>query len=142
MRFWIIYFRSKFRFYFLLGRFSQCNFKIFCRQPTMVADVFTPSPPMPPSTETHHHPPSANIYPPPPTISQNISTTTHHHLPPAKMYPPPPTTTTTTQNMGHHSSEAKIYSYITSFWHCFNSFFFFEMQYSFLWQRFCVIKFW
>ena len=44
--------------------------------------------------------------------------------------------------MDHHSVKAKIYSYITSFWHCFNSFFFYKMQYSFPWRRFCVIKLW
>ena len=98
---------------------------------------------------THHHPP-------PPTTIQNISTTTHHdpppsttthhqpkyvhhHPPPAKIYPPLPTIS---QKMDHHPAKAKIYSYITSFRHCFNSFFFFEMQYSFPWRRFCVIKFW
>ena len=44
--------------------------------------------------------------------------------------------------MDHHPAKVKIYSYITSLRHCFNSFFFFEMQYSFPWRRFCVIKFW
>ena len=105
---------------------------------------------------THHHPP-------PPTTSQNISTTTHRYPPPAKIYPPPPTTTnhypkciyhhpppakihrplpTTSQKMDHHPAEAKIYSHITSFWHWFNSFFFFEMHYCFPRRRFCVTKFW
>ena len=102
---------------------------------------------------THHDPPPSTtnsplskIYPPPPTTSQNMSTTTHHqpkyihhHPPPAKIYPPLPTIS---QKMDHHPAKAKIYSYITSFRHCFNSFFFFEMQYSFPWRRFCVIKFW
>ena len=39
--FWIIYFlvRSSF-FWDVLGRFSQCNFKIFCCRPTMVTDIF------------------------------------------------------------------------------------------------------
>ena len=126
----------------------------------------------PPTTTTHNHPPPFKIYSPPttthhhpqqPTTSQNISTTTHHHPPPAKIYPPPPTTThqqpkyihhhpppakvypplpTISQKMDHHPAKAKIYWYITSFRHCFNSFFFFEMQYSFPWWRFCVIKFW
>ena len=92
-------------------------------------------------TKTHHHPP-------PPTTSQNISTTTHcqpppftathHHKPPAKIYPPLPTTS---QRTNHHPAKGRICSYITSFWHFFNSFFFFEMQYSFLWRKFCVIKF-
>ena len=63
----------------------------------------------------------------------------HHHPPPAKIYPPLPTIS---QKMDHHPAKAKIYWYITSFRHCFNSFFFFEMQYSFPWRRFCVIKFW
>ena len=73
----------------------------------------------------------------------------HHHPPPAKIYPPPPTTNqidpplpTTFQKMDHHPAKTKIYSYITSFWDCFNNIFFFEMQYSFPWGRFCVIKFW
>ena len=88
---------------------------------------------------TRHHPPPAKIYPPPPTTSQNISTTTNHHPKPAKTYLPPHTTT---HKMDHHSVKAKIYFYITSFWHCFNSFFFYKMQYSFPWRRFCVIKFW
>ena len=107
-----------------------------------------------PFTTTHHqpkyihrhHPLSAKIYPPPPTISQNISTTTHHqskyihhHPPPAKIYLPLPTTS---QKLDHQPAKAKVYSYITSFWDCFNNFFFFEMQYSFPWRRFCVIKFW
>ena len=92
-------------------------------------------------------------HPPPPTTSQNISTTSqnisttthhqpkyiHHHPPPAKVYPPLPTIS---QKMDHHLAKAKIYSYITSFRHCFNSSFFFEVHYSFPWQRFCVIKFW
>ena len=107
--------------------------------------------PLPPTT-IHHYPPPAKIYPPPPTTSQNISTTTHYHPPPTtsqnisttthhrpEVYPPPPITS---QKMDHHPAKTKIYSYITSFWHCFNSFFFFEMQYSFPWRRFCVIKFW
>ena len=88
---------------------------------------------------THHDPPRS-------TTSQNISGTTHHqpkyihhHPAPAKIYPPPPTIS---QKMNYHHAKAKIYSYIVSFWHCFNSFFFFEMQYCFPWRRFCVIKFW
>ena len=67
------------------------------------------------------------------------STTTLHHPAPAKSYPPPPTTT---QNMDQHLAKAKIYSYTTSFWHCFNSSFFFKIRNSFTWRRFCVIKFW
>ena len=80
----------------------------------------------PPSTTTHHqqkyihhHPPPAKIYPLPPTTSQNISTTTYHF---------PKTISTTTY---HVPAKAEIYSYITSFRHCFSSFFFLEMQYSF-----------
>ena len=87
----------------------------------------------PPSTTTHHqqkyihhHPPPAKIYPLPPTTSQNISTTIPN----------------ISQKMDHHPAKAKIYWHITSFRHCFNSFFFLEMQYSFPWWRFCVIKFW
>ena len=82
----------------------------------------------PPSpTTTHHHPPSP--------------TTITHHPPPPKIYLPTPTTT---QKMDPHPAKAKIYSYIqiNSFWHSFNSSFFFEMQYTFSWKRFCVIKFW
>ena len=122
---------------------------------------------MPLPTTIHHHPTSAKIYPPPPTTTHHHPpplTTTHQHPPPAKIYPPPPTTTahhqpkyihqnppsakiypplpTTSQKMDHHPAKAKIYSYITSFRHCFNSSFFFEVHYSFPWQRFCVIKFW
>ena len=48
----------------------------------------------------------------------------HHHPPPAKIYPLLPTNS---QKMDHHPAKAKVYSNIT-FWHCFNSFFFFEMQ--------------
>ena len=112
----------------------------------------------PPPTTTHHPPPPTTTHhhsPAPPTTSQNISTTTdyhsplfttthqqpkniHHHPPPDKIYPPLPTTS---QKMDH-PTKAKIYSNITSLWHCSNSFFFFEMQYSFPWRRFCVIKFW
>ena len=94
---------------------------------------------MPPPTTTHHHPPPSKIYPPPSTTTHYQPKYVHHHPPPAKIYPPLPTIS---QKMDHHPAKAKIYSYITSFRHCFNSFFFFEMQYSFLWQRFCVIKFW
>ena len=100
-----------------------------------------------PPTTTHHHPQPAKIYPPqtttihhlpkyiphhpiPTTTSQNISTTI---LRLAKIYPLLPTTS---QKVDHHPTKAKKYSYITSFWHCFNSFFFFEMQYSFQWRDF------
>ena len=55
------------------------------------------------------------------------SPTTSHHQP---------------KYIHHHPAKAKIYSYITSYWHCFNSFLTYEMQYSFPWWRFCVIKFW
>ena len=99
------------------------------------------------STTTHHHPPPAKMYPPqtttihhlpkyiphhpiPTTTSQNISTTIPRL---AKIYPLLPTTF---QKVDHHPTKAKKYSYITSFWHCFNSFFFFEMQYSFQWRDF------
>ena len=68
----------------------------------------------PQSTTIHHHPPLAKIYPPP-------TTTIQHHPPPAKIYLPLPTTS---KKMDHHSAKAKIYSYITSFWHCLDSFFF------------------
>ena len=74
-------------------------------------------------TKPCHHPPR-------PTL--------HHHLLPAKIHPSLPTTS---QKMDHHPAKAKIYSYVTSFWHCFNSFFFFEMQYCFPSRRFCVTKF-
>ena len=75
-------------------------------------------------TKLCHHPPR-------PTI--------HHHPLPAKIHPPLPTTS---QKMDHHPAKAKIYSYVTSFWHYFNSFFFFEMQYCFPWRRFGLTKFW
>ena len=92
--------------------------------------------PPPPSTSQniftiHHQPPPVKIYPPPPT--------THHYWPPAKIHPPPPTST---QKIDNHPAKAKVYSHVTFFCHCFNSFFFFEMQYFFLWWRFFVIKFW
>ena len=65
-------------------------------------------------------------------VRLNYTTTHHqpkyiyHHPPPAKTYLPPHTTT---QKMDH-SIKAKICSFITSFRHCFNTFFFNEMQYS------------
>ena len=77
-------------------------------------------------TIIHHHPPPAKIYPPPPTTNQNISTTTYHF---SKNGPP-------------SRKNQNLFIYITSFWDCFNNIFFFEMQYSFPWRRFCVIKFW
>ena len=77
----------------------------------------------------HHHPP-------PPTTSQNIFPTIHHHPPPAKIYSPPPTTSQNISTTTHHhpknglrpSKSQNIFIHC-SFWHCFNSFFFFEMQY-------------
>ena len=79
------------------------------------------------STTTRYQPEYIPHHPPLPITSQNISTTTHNQ---PKNGPPP----SKSQNMF-------IYS-ITSFWHCFNSFFFYEMQCSFPWWRFCVKKFW
>ena len=73
---------------------------------------------------THHHPPPAKIYTPPPTTTDQQPKYIHHHPPSAKLYPPPPTTS---QRKDHHPAKAKIYSYIISFLHCFNSFFFFGM---------------
>ena len=100
----------------------------------------------PPSTTTHQQPKYTHHDPPPPITTQHQSKYIHHqpkyihhHPPSAKIYPPLPTTS---QKMDHHPSKAKIYSYITSFWHCFNSFFFFQTQYSAPWWGFCVIKFW
>ena len=93
----------------------------------------------PPTTTIHHHPPPAKIYLPPPTTTHHQSKYIHYHPPRARIYPPPPTTS---QKMDHHPAKAKIYSCITSFWHCFNSFFFIEMQYCFPWRRFCVTRFW
>ena len=66
----------------------------------------------PPSTTTHHHPA-------PSSTSQNISTTTHHQPKYIHHYLPFP------KKMDHHPAKAKIYSYTSSFRHCFNSFFFF-----------------
>ena len=80
---------------------------------------------------------SGQTMPPPTTHHQPKYI--HHHPPPAKIYPPLPTIS---QKMDHHPAKAKIYSYITSFRHCFNSFTFFQMQCSFRWRRFFVIKFW
>ena len=52
MRFLIIYFLVQVLVYgTVLGHFGQCNFKIFRRWPTMLADIFTqhtPPPPPPP----------------------------------------------------------------------------------------------
>ena len=93
----------------------------------------------PPPTTIHHHPPPAKVWPPPPTTIHHQPKYIHHLPPPAKIYPP---LSTISQKMDHQPAKAEIYWYITSFRHCFNSFFFFEMQYSFPWWRFCVIKFW
>ena len=93
---------------------------------------------MPRLTTTHHDPPPAKIYPPTPTTTHHLSKYIHHHPAPAKIYPPPPTIS---QKMDHHHAKAKIYSYIISFWHCFKSFFFLEMQYCIPSRRFCVTKF-
>ena len=112
------------------------------------AKIYPPAP-----TSTYQHPPPAKMYPPQPTTIHHLPKYIPHHPLPtttsqnisitiprlAKIYPPLPTTS---QKVDHHPAKAKRYSYITSFWHCFNSFFFFEMQYSFQWRRFCVIKFW
>ena len=97
---------------------------------------------MPPPTTTHHDPPSSTT-----THHQpNISTTAHHqskyihhHPPPAKIHPPLPTTS---HKMDYHLAKTKVYSYATFFWHCFNSSFFFEMQYCFPWRIFWVTKLW
>ena len=62
---------------------------------------------------THHDPP-------PSTTTHHQPKYVHHHPPPAKIYPPLPTIS---QKMDHHPAKAKMYSYITSFRHCFNSFF-------------------
>ena len=100
---------------------------------------------MPPPTTTYHHPPPPTL----PTTSQNISTTTHDQPKYIHQHSPPPTTSQNISTITHHHpkngpplSKSQIYSYITSFWHCFNSLFFYKMQYSFPWRRFCVIKFW
>ena len=83
---------------------------------------------------THNHPPLftttqnnpkvlTTIYHNPPSVK--ICTTTHHH---PKNEPPP--------------AKSKISSYISTFWHCFESFFFFKTQNSYTWRRFCMINFW
>ena len=77
-------------------------------------DLATPTTSQNMSTTTHHHPSPAKIYPPPPTTNQNISTTTYHF---PKNGPPP-----------HKIQNLFIYNLLR---HCFNSSFFFEMQYSF-----------
>ena len=44
---WVISFASFcwfWDFVAVLGHFNQCNFKIFCRRPTMVSEIFTQSP--------------------------------------------------------------------------------------------------
>ena len=84
------------------------------------------------STTTHHQPKYIHPHPGPPTICQNISTTTQHQPKDIHHYPPfPKEWTITTQKL----------RYIISFWHCFNSFFFFETQHWFPSRRFCVTKF-
>ena len=51
MRFLIIYFLDQGLFFgTVLGHFSQCNFKIFHRCPTMVTDIFTQPTLHPPSS--------------------------------------------------------------------------------------------
>ena len=51
MRFLIIYFLDQVLFFgTVLGHFSQCNFKIFHRCPTMVTDIFTQPTLHPPSS--------------------------------------------------------------------------------------------
>ena len=80
---------------------------------------------------THHDPPLS-------TPTHHQPKYIHHHPPLAKKYPPVPIIF---QKMDHHPAKAKIYPYTTSFRHYFNSFFFFKMQYSFPWRRFCKIKF-
>ena len=91
---------------------------------------------------THHHPPPAKICPAPPT-------TIHHHQPLAKICLSPPTTSQNISTTAYHfikngppPCKSQNIFIITSFRHCFNSSFFFEMQYSFPWRRFCVKKFW
>ena len=63
-----------------------------------------------------------------------MSTTTYHHRPPTKIHPPIPTIsqkwTTTPQKPKYIHVDIAL------------SFFFFQMQYSFPWRRFCGIKFW
>ena len=73
------------------------------------------------ATTNHDPPPSSTTYHhlPPPTTIQNICTTTHHQPKYIHHYLPFP------KKMDHHPTKAKIYSYTTSFRHCFNSFFFF-----------------
>ena len=100
------------------------------------------------STTTHHHPPPSTItyyqpkyvdhHPPPSTTFHHQPKYIHNHPPPAKIYPPLPTIS---HKMDDHPAKAKVYSYITSFRHCFNSFFVFQMQYFFLSRIFCVITF-
>ena len=82
--------------------------------------------PPPPPTTTHHQQKYIHHHPPPPTTAHHQPKYIHHH-------PPPPKKWTITQQ--------KIkYIHILLFWHCFNSFYFFEMQYfhdgDFLWSRF------
>ena len=45
IRFWIIYILVQISFFrTALGRFNQCFLSVFCRQPTLVADIFTQPP--------------------------------------------------------------------------------------------------
>ena len=85
---------------------------------------------MPPPTTTHHQPKYIHHHLPPSTTTHHQPKYIYHHTQPPKNGPAP-----------SKSQNILIYC-ITSFWHCFNSFFFYEMQYSFPWWRFCVMKFW
>ena len=76
---------------------------------------------------TSHH------CPPPPT------TIHHHQPPPTKMHSWQPTIT---QKMDHHPAKAKIYPYITSFWHCFKFFFLRKYDSPLRDRDICVTKFW
>ena len=124
-----------------MEKIKESNTLIF--NPRELTDIFLDY------TKLCHHPPrltTIDHHQPPPTTSQSLSNTTHHHPPPCTNthhkpkyvchHTPPPKKWTTTP------VKAKIYSYITSFWHCVNIFFFYEMQYFFPWRRFCVINFW
>ena len=66
----------------------------------------------------HHHPPPAKICPPPPTTTHHQPKYIHHQPKYIHHYLPFP------KKMDRHPAKAKIYSYITSFRHCFNSYFF------------------
>ena len=138
---------------YVFSKVIECLEKNIPKQVRLNYDTIHHNPPRPTtiqniSTTTHNHPPPSTTthqqpkyvhHQPPSTSTHHQPKYINHHPPPSKTYPPLPTIS---QKMDRQPAKVKVYSYMTSFRHCFNSLFFFEMQYSFPWRRFCVIKFW